>query len=82
MDAAGANTSKMGSGRYVNSYREHWVNSIYATIDMNRVRNRVVKVREIATVFLFTLSCPGSAKEQDQQIFTDPNIPISDSGYE
>ena len=37
----------------------------------------MVKVREFANVFTFTLSCLGSAEVQNQQIFTDPNIPIS-----
>ena len=47
---------------------------------IGRVRNQGAKVREFAIVFPFSLSCLGRAEEQNQPIFTDPNIPIFDSG--
>ena len=49
---------------------------------MNRVRNREVRVLEFAVVFPFTLPCPGRVEQWNQQIFTYPNPPISDSANE
>ena len=49
---------------------------------MSRVRNWVVRVREFAVVFPFTFPCPGRAEEWNQQNFTNPNYPISDSADE
>ena len=46
------------------------------------LRNWVIRVCEFGVVFPFTLCCPGRVEEWNQQIFTNTNIPISDSAYD
>ena len=49
---------------------------------MSRVRNWVVRVREILLILFFRSAWTGEGERKNNSKFTDPNYPISDSDHE
>ena len=48
---------------------------------LSRVRNWVVRVREILLISFFRSAWTGEGERKNNSKFTDPNYPISDSAY-
>ena len=65
---------------WLTSYRGLNLRDLITQSVRTRVRSWVVRVREICCFFPLTLPCSGRAEEWNQQIFTDLNYLISDSG--